>query len=1035
MSEFGVEKYELVDPTILETDYEQYVLDLLSKQGYQHIYGPDIAPNGISPERDSFNEVILIDRLRKKISFLNPTLSTNDIDRVLNKIHSFFSNSMIDSNFAFHEALIYGINIDVKRSDGTTGGELVRLIDYDQPLNNEFLAVNQYTVTYEKNERRADLLLIVNGLPVVLFEFKNPADYSANISDAFNQIQTYKKEIPQLFTYNEICIISDLARTEIGTISSTSPFFKEWKTLDGIDFNIQDLNSAEILTRGVLNRYSLLDIIKNFIVYDNTRNGVIKKIAKSHQYYGVNNLIESTVAASRVKGEKKGGVMWHTQGSGKSLEMVFFTAKISQDFRMGNPTVIFVTDRDDLDTQLFTNFCNCSHILRQTPVVANNRKHLMELLKVASGGVIFTTIHKFFPDESMDKYPLLNDRHNIIVAADEAHRSQYSLIDGFAAHMRDALPNATYVGFTGTPIDQTSRCTTNVFGPYVSVYDFKQSINDGTTVQIYYESRLIKIELPPNKAELVNDVFGEITDGESPELIEAQKQKWAVLEIFVGSDKRLKVLAKDIVDHFEKRQSSMEGNGLIVCMSRRICVQLYDEIIKLRPEWSGSGSDDAYLNVIMSGSASDPPEWQKHIHSKKELEALAENFKDLHHPFKLAIVRDMWLTGFDVPQLHTIYVDKPMKGHGLMQAITRVNRVFADKPGGLVVDYIGISSSLADAVGKYTRSGGSGAVTVSVNDVLPMFISKYNECKNYFSDYDWSWWAVTSRSDRIGKIPSAANYILSIPDCKDKYCRSVKDLERLFNLISTLPEATDKRSDVAFFQTVRTFILKSTSPHPRDVKFKEDAIRQVLSDAIVTEQPMDILEVLGYERADISILSDEFISRIKTMPERNLAAEVLKRVASNQIDLFRKRNIVQSKKFSEMLQESITKYEKRIIDTTEFINALILIAKEMKQSESRGEQLGLTSEELAFYDALADDESAKELMGDEILRSIAMEAAQKINDNITVDWNIREQARAKMRTIIKRLLTKYGYPPDKKESATNLIIEQAELICKSKMGE
>lgn len=1019
------------DASLFESDCEELLIDLLKDQGYSHVYGPDIAPDTANAERSDYSSVLLTGRLRDALFRINPGISENTAREVLRRLSSVQSNSLIDSNAVFHDNLVNGVNVEFKRADGTIGGDRIRVVDFDNPENNEFLVVNQFTVVNERKNRRPDVVLFVNGIPLVVAELKNPADEKATVEQAYVQITNYKNEIPQLFVYNELCVLSDGVRTEVGTISSDKQFFREWKAISATQEATPEYCSLEVAVKGLLNKQVLLDLIRNFIVFEDDGGRTIKKVAEWHQYHAVNKLIETTVIASSAGGNGKCGVIWHTQGSGKSLMMIFFISKASRDPRLSNPTMVVLTDRNDLDDQLFNTFVHCQHILRQTPRQAETRAQLKNLLKVASGGIVFTTINKFFPEENQIRYPMLTDRRNVIVLADEAHRSQYDLVDGFAAHLRDALPNASYVGFTGTPIEMTDRNTVNVFGNYVSIYDIKQSIADGTTVPIYYESRLIRIQLPEDSKELLNEGFEEVSEDLETSAKEAQKRKWAMLESLVGTDERLRLVAKDIVSHYELRQDSIDGKAMIVCMSRRICVQLYDEIIKLRPEWAGSGDEDSVLNVIMTGSATDPPEWQKHIRNKQLRKEMANRYRNPEDPFKIVIVRDMWLTGFDAPCMHTMYIDKPMRGHGLMQAISRVNRRFRDKPGGLIVDYIGIADSLAAAVGQYTSGGGKGDVFVDVDQALPVFFEKYEVCRDIMHGYDWSWWYVKKRSERILEVPKAANFVLGLEDGKSRFIKAVRDLEKAYTLVNTCSAALEKKEDVAFFQTVRSFITKSTKP-PQTAEMRDEAIRQMLSSALVSEEPVDVLNILGYNKQDISILSDEFLSRIKAMPERNLAAELLANLLKSKVREISRENIVQSKKFSELIQESLTKYEKRIIDTTQFIAVLIQFAKEMREADARGEKLGLTKEELAFYDALGTDDAAVRLMGDAVLRAIAMDVARAINENLTVDWSIREQARAKMRKTIKRLLTKYGYPPDKKEDATQLILQQAESICMNK---
>ena len=1023
--------------SIAESDFEELLIDFFKEQGYSYIPGPTIAPDGESPERSDYSEVVLRRRLLSKLIEINPGINRGVIDDAVRKITSISSNSLIDANITFHEMLMQGVRLESKRSDGTIAGEFVKIVDFDNPEKNEFLVVNQFTVINERKERRPDVVLFVNGLPLVVIELKNPTDEKATINGAYTQIQNYKNEVPQLFYYNEGCIIADGVFTEFGTISSGYQHFVEWKSMDPEDKENPIFGTAELMVQRMLNKETYLDLIRNFTVFDDDGTGKrIKKVAKYHQYYAVNAAIDATVKAVNITGDGRCGVVWHTQGSGKSLTMVFYSGKIARDSRMENPTIVVLTDRIDLDDQLFGTFSHCKDLLRQNPQQADSRDDLRGMLKVASGGIVFTTINKFIPTEDENKYPMLSDRHNIIVIVDEAHRSQYDLVDGFAANIRDALPNASFIAFTGTPIDFTDRSTVNVFGQCISIYDISKSIEDKTTVPIYYESRLIKIDLPDEQKETLNDAFDEVSESMEYTIREKEKRKWAMLESLVGVDKRIELVAKDIVMHFEKRQEAMDGKAMIVCMSRRICVELYDEIIKLRPEWAGNDDSDSILNVIMTGSAMDPPEWQKHIRNKPRRNEMALRFKDPGDPFKIVIVRDMWLTGFDAPCLHTMYIDKPMKEHGLMQAISRVNRVFGDKPGGLVVDYIGIADNLAKAVGTYTRGGGKGEVFLDISQAVPLFFTKYEICCNMMHGYDWSWWTEGSKKDRIRRLPEAADFVLKLDKGAERIKKNVTELTKAFNLATPHNDVMVKREDVAFFQSLKSFVVKLTTVDPeRHSDDVEQVMRQVLSSALVSQEPTDVMEMLGYKKADISILSEEFLSRIRSMPQKNLAAELLKKMLKENITYEEKRNVVQSKRFSELIEESITKYEKHIIDTTQFINVLIQLAKEMKEASERGGQLGLTSDELAFYDALSTDDAAVKLMGDETLRTIAMEVAKTVSSNMTVDWSVREQAKAQIRKSIKRLLTKYGYPPDKKEDATKLIIEQAEALCKLKTEE
>ena len=1024
----------MVHGAIAESDYEELLIDLFQEAGYEYVDGPSISPGGNRQERDTYSDVILTSRLRKALKKINPGKKSELIDDAIKKLLSIQSQSIIESNYEFHDLLVNGIQVEFKRPDGTIGGDYISLIDFNDPDNNEFLLVNQFTIQNERGrERRPDAIVFVNGLPLVVIELKNPADEKATVENAFNQIQTYKSEIPSLFFFNEFCIVSDGVHTKIGTISSDYTYFKEWKPADDNKLDIST-GSIEVVIGNLFVKRIFLDVVRDFIVFDDDGHGSkIKKMAAYHQYYAVKNAIESTVFASSPSGDKKGGIVWHTQGSGKSLTMVFYAGKIIRDQRMNNPTLVVLTDRIDLDNQLFGVFSHCKHILRQAPQQAESREELTKLLRVASGGIVFTTINKFFPAEGEKSYPMLTNRRNVVVIVDEAHRSQYDLIDGYAAHMRDALPNASFIAFTGTPIDLADRSTINVFGNYVSIYDIRKSIEDGTTVPIYYESRLIRIDIPDSQKDLLDEAFDNISEDMEYNQKEKEKRRWSMLEALVGVDKRLELVAADIVKHFEQRQETMSGKAMIVCMSRRICVDLYNQIIALRPEWAGTDDEDSQINVIMTGSATDPAEWQKHIRNKQKRNEMAHRFKKVNDPFKIVIVRDMWLTGFDVPCLHTMYIDKLMHDHGLMQAIARVNRVFKDKPGGLVVDYIGIADNLAKAVGTYSRGGGKGEVFIEKEDAIRAFMSEYEVCDNIMHGYDRSWWPTAPKKERIVRLRTAVDFVIKLDKGIERIKNNVSQLTKAYFLAMPDDEIFRYKEDVAFFQSLRAFVVKLTENTRVPSTMVDEALRQVLSSAIVSQEPTDVLELLGYEKTDISVLSEEFLSRIRTMPERNLAAELLKRILNEHISQMLKENIVQSKKFSELLQESITRYEKRIIDTTEFINILIKFAKEMKEAEKRGEKLNLTTEELAFYDALGTDNAAVKIMGDEILRSIAMDVAKRVNENMTVDWSVRESARAQMRKEIKRVLRTYGYPPDMREDATDLIIKQAELVCNSKI--
>lgn len=874
----------------------------------------------------------------------------------------------------------------------------------------------------------------------VVIELKNPADKEATIWKAYRDHQTKMQEIPSLFHFNEILIISDGTEARAGTITSDEQRFMPWKTIDGEEPSLP-LPQLEVLIKGICKKERLLDIIRHFIVFEKGGKTVRKIMAAYHQYNAVNKALESTLKARRR--DKKAGVVWHTQGSGKSLIMAFYAGKLVLEPEMENPTIVVLTDRNDLDDQLFDTFSRCHEILRQKPVQAETREDLKKLLKVASGGVIFTTIQKFFPEENREEYPLLSDRDNIVVIADEAHRSQYGfkakvlkkedealITYGYAKYVRDALPNASFIGFTGTPIEQADKSTPAVFGNYVDIYDIEQAIKDGATVPIYYESRLARLELKPEERPKIDEEFEEVTEGEEIEKKEKLKSKWAQLEKVVGAPSRIKKIAGDIVEHFENRLSVIDGKGMIVCMSRRICVELYNEIIKLRPEWHSEDDDSGFIKVVMTGSASDPKEWQQHIRNKKRRKELGEKFKDPQHPFKLVIVRDMWLTGFDVPSLHTMYIDKPMKGHTLMQAIARVNRVYKDKKGGLIVDYIGLGFELKKALADYTVSGGRGKPTIDQEEAVAIMLEKYEIVQSMFHGFDYKQFFELEPKERISFIPKAMEHILQQEDGKERYIRHVTALVRAFSLAVPHEKAMEIKEEVGFFQAIKNALVKNTSTKGRYQEELDSAIKQILSKAIVSDRVIDIFAAAGLKKPDISILSDEFLEEVREMPEKNLAFEALKKLLNDQIKIRMKKNIVQARSFREMLERTIRRYTNRTIEAAQVVEELIELAKKMRKSDERTKEMGLTEAEIAFYDALADNESARVVLGDKVLRQIAIEITEKIRKNVTIDWTLRESVQAKLRVIVKKTLRKYDYPPDKREEATALVLEQAKLIAK-----
>jgi len=1022
---------------ITESEVEEVALDILEEIGYSLLYGPDIAPDGSNPERKSYSDVVLVERLRAAIDNLNPDIPPEAKEEALKKVLRTESPKLIANNHTFHQMLVNGVDIEY-RKEGRIVGDKVWLFDFRNPRQNEFLAVNQFTVIENHYNRRPDIVLFVNGLPLAVIELKNPADEEATIWSAYNQFQTYKEQIPSLFRFNELLIISDGLEARAGTITTNTDRFMLWKTVDGSS-QPGGMSQLEVLLRGMFTKERFLDLVRHFIVFEQEKE-LQKKVAAYHQYHAVNKALQSTLKATR--SHRKAGVVWHTQGSGKSLIMAFYTGKLVLE--LDNPTVVVITDRNDLDDQLFGTFSRCSELLRQKPVQAETREKLKELLSVASGGIVFTTVQKFFPEETREEYPLLSDRKNIVVIADEAHRSQYGfsakilkkedealLTYGFAKYIRDALPNASFIGFTGTPIEKADRSTPAVFGKYVDVYDIEQAVNDGATVRIYYESRLAKLELKPEERPRIDQEFEEVTEGEEVERKETLKSKWARVEKVVGSSDRIKRIANDIVTHFEARLDVLDGKGMIVCMSRRICVDLYNEIIKLKPEWHHKDDDKGFIKVVMTGSAADPKEWQEHIRNKTRRRAIGDKFKDPDDPLKLAIVRDMWLTGFDAPSLHTMYVDKPMRGHGLMQAIARVNRVFKeDKKGGLIVDYIGIAYELKKALAEYTESGGKGKPAFEQEEAVAIMLKKYEIVAAMFHGFNYKKFFELTPKDRMTLISQAMDFILKQDEDKERYLTHVTELLRAFALAVPHETAMEIKEEVGFFQAVKSAIVKTTVTTGKNREELDSAIKQILSKAIVSDRVIDIFAAAGLKNPDISILSEGFLAEVRASPQKNLAFEMLKKLLNDEIKVRMKNNIVQARSFRELLEKTIRKYTNRTIEAAEVIEELIELAKKMREESKRGIELNLSDAELAFYDALGVNDSAVKVLGDETLRNMATELTETIRKNVTIDWTLRESVQAKLRVMVKRILKKYGYPPDKQKKATELVLEQARVICK-----
>ena len=1013
-----------------EADLEEMALGILEKLGYSITDGPSIAPGETAAERNEYSEVILERRLRGRLKQLNPVLGAELIDDAVRRVLRLSYPTLVQSNRHFHRLLADGVDVEYRRKDGTIAGDKVKLVDFDNPDANEFVAVNQFTVVENNHNRRADIVLFVNGIPLMDIELKNPADEEADIWTAFNQVQTYKNEIPSLYIYNEGLVITDGLLARIGTLTSDKERFMPWRTIEGEDVEPATRLQMEVLLKGVCEKSRLLELIRHFTVFEEGDDGlIIKKMAGYHQFHATRKAIGATVDASGPGGDKRVGVIWHTQGSGKSLTMAFYAGRIVLERKMENPTIVVITDRNDLDGQLFGTFSRCHELLRQKPVQAESREQLQELLTVASGGVVFTTIQKFFPEVDKRAYPMLSDRRNIVVIADEAHRSQYDFIDGFARYMREALPNASFIGFTGTPIELQDRSTRAVFGENISVYDIQRAVEDGATVNIYYESRLARIRLKVSEKPKIDAQFEEVTEGQEIEQKERLKTKWAALEALVGADNRIRLIVADFINHFEERLMAMDGKAMIVCMSRRICVDFYNELIKQRPDWHSEDDMSGSVKIVMTGSASDPVEWQGHIRNKSRREDIANRFKDPKDPLKVVIVRDMWLTGFDVPCLHTMYLDKPMHGHTLMQAIARVNRVFRDKPGGLIVDYIGLADMLKNAMAVYTQSGGKGKTAIDQKEAVAVMLKWYEVCCDMFNGFNFSQWARMTPVDRISMLPSAIEHILSHENGGDRLVTAVMQLSDAFALAVPDEQAMRIKDDVGFFQTVKAGLNKVDVKRQVSEDLTDFAIRQIVSGAIASDKILKLTDIVPLP--DISILSEEFLAEVNKIPQRNLAAELLKRLISDEIRGMTRKNVVQARSFAQMLEEAITKYHGRADATIQFINELIKIAKEMKEASARGENLGFSEAELAFYDALETNDSAVKVLGDKVLRNIAIEIAGSIAKNATIDWDKRESVRARMRLVVKKILRKYDYPPDKQEKAVRTVMEQAEVTCKN----
>ena len=1029
--------------TLKESDVEQAAMAWLSDLGWETAYGPDIAPGTPAAERDDYAQVILEGRLRDALERLNPDLDHEALETAYRRITNPDGPTLEARNRAFHLDLINGVTVDKRFPDGTVSGVPAKILDFDNPLENDWLAANQFSSQETQTMRRPDIMLFVNGLPVGNIELKNPADENTDIWEAWQQLRNYQVDLPTMFSMNEVQIISDGLLARIGPLNAGQEWFKPWRTMESEEAGTPTAPELQVMLEGTCAPDRFLSLIRDFIVFDNDGSGkLIKKLAGYHQFHAVQAAVQETLRATDLQrevsqtehraggapGDRRIGVVWHNQGAGKSLTMAFFTGAIVREPAMENPTVVVLTDRNDLDGQLFGTFSRCQDILRQPPSQADTRADLRQKLSVNTGGVVFTTIQKFFPDERGDTHPLLSDRRNIVVIADEAHRSQYGFIRGFARNMRDALPNASFLGFTGTPIELDDANTRAVFGDYISVYDILRSEEDKATVPIYYESRLAKLVLDEAEKPSIDPDFEEATEGEEIEQKEALKTKWAQLEAVVGSGNRMNQIAQDLVDHFEARLEEMDGKAMVVCMSRRICVELCRELVKLRPDWHHDDDTHGQIKVVMTGSATDPQEWQQHIRNKNRRDALGNRFRDPNDQFRVVLVRDMWLTGFDAPSLHTMYLDKPMQGHGLFQAITRVNRVFKDKPGGLVVDYLGLANDLRKAVDTYTQSGGRGRATFNQADAVDVMLEKYEICCGMFHGFDWEPWKTGTAQEKLSITPAAQDYILGQENGKERYLQAVLDLSRAFALSVPNDEALRIREDVRFFQMVRTAILKKSEVDQTPSGDLDSAIRQIVSRAVASEGVVDIFAEAGLRKPDISVLSDEFLDEVKGMTRRNLAVDLLQKLIKGEISTRRRQNMIQARSFAGLLEETIRRYQNRAIEAAQVIEELVALAKEIREATARGEELGLTEEELAFYDALETNDSAVKILGDDILRAIAQELVETIRNNITVDWTLRESVRANLRIKVRQILHKHGYPPDKQPKAVETVIQQAELL-------
>ena len=1035
-----------------ESEVEDAALEWLAGSGWTVAHGPDIAPDAPGAERADYGEVVLERRLGDALARLNPDLPAEALGDAFRKLIRPEGATLPVRNRVFHRLLTDGVTVEYRDDGGVIRGAQARVIDFDDADGNDWLVVNQFTVVESRRERRPDMVLFVNGLPLGLIELKNPADEDATVWTAWRQLQTYKADLSSLFALNAALVVSDGTEARIGTLTAGREWFKTWRTISGETLADPRLPQLQVMLEGACEPRRFLALVRDFTVFENDGGGApVKKMAGYHQFHAVEAAVAETLRAADLRrsgpalaegtgryqsgrraggapGDRRVGVVWHTQGSGKSLTMAFYAGRIVREPAMANPTVVVLTDRNDLDDQLFATFSRCRDLLRQAPVQAESRADLRRRLAVESGGVVFATIQKFFPEEKGDRHPMLSDRRNVVVIADEAHRGQYDFIDGFARHMRDALPNASFVGFTGTPIELRDANTRAVFGDYISVYDIQRAVEDQATVPIYYESRLARLALDERERPRIDPGFEEATEGEEVERKERLKNRWAQLEAIVGAGKRLQLVARDIIAHFEQRLEAMEGKAMVVCMSRRICIDLYRELTRLRPDWHHPADGEGRIKVVMTGAASDPADWQPHIRTKPRREALAARFRDPGDPLQVVLVRDMWLTGFDAPSLHTMYVDKPMRGHGLMQAVARVNRVFGDKPGGLVVDYLGLAHELKRALATYTESGGGGRAVLDQADAVAVMREKHEVCRALFHGFDRSRWVAGAAAERLALLPAAQEHVLAQENGRERCLQAVLELSQAFALAAPHEEAIRIRDDVAFFQAVRSVLAKRAEGEARPEEDLDHAVRQLVSRAVASDGVVDIFAAAGLEKPDISILSEEFLAEVRDMPRRNLAVELLRKLLTGELAVRRRKNVVQARSFAEMLERTLLRYRNRAVEAAQVIEELIQLARDLREANARGEELGLSEDELAFYDALETNDSAVKVLGDDTLRDIARELVETVHGNVTIDWTLRENVRANLRRLVRRVLRKHGYPPDKQEKATLTVLEQAEAL-------